>query len=613
MRHATPNANGMTNLDTTDAPSPGPAPPGADLWIAAVHVSNFRNIVAAQVPLEHGATFLVGENNAGKSSFLLAIATARGVHRATRDDLHRTDETVASDATVDLIIRSVGAQFSRVVAQRLNGNLGDGPEVGEWTAIRTKLVGSRESSFLNAKRTYLSWDASTRSWLETGRAPTQQVLELVAVHLVEASRDLSTDVLNRTSDWGRMLADLGVDAADRQDLEARLTDLGIALQEASPTLSRLSQELLKMKDVQSGIEKVQLRTLPGRLEDLARSVDILVGAGGGKAAIPMRLQGLGSRSLAALRVFNALCELRVGVDQGVRPHLVTLLEEPEAHLHPQAQVAVHQFIRELPGQVVVATHSNVLVGEVDLQAVRLFRASDAGTQVHALKHTTAQKVAVFRRYISRPLGELFFSRLVVLVDGAAERITLPVLLKPLLGRDVAGLGVTVLDMQSQSKEWVKKVIAALDELGEIPWVAFVDNDSGGMAAINGCTGTDGAPLSPDHPQLVMSGEKQLEQLLLDAGYADEIEVVANRYAPRVPPDPRAGETRLPPYTRNVESEYMEFLKSSKGWAGELIALEAMGHGKTAPTAVSELARRIRGALSLDEPATDEYRAASGEA
>ena len=297
-------------------PSPGPAPAGADLWIAAVHVSNFRNIVAARVTLERGATFLVGENNAGKSSFLLAIATACGVHRAAHDDLHRTDETVASDATVDLIIRSVGAQFSRVVTQRLIGNLGAGPEVGEWIAIRTRLVGSRESSFLNAKRTYLSWDASTRSWRETGRPLTQQVLELVAVHLVEASRDLSTEVLNRTSDWGRVLADLGVDAADRQDLEARLTALGIALQEASPTLSRLSQELLKMKDVQSGIEEVQLRALPGRLEDLARSVDILVGAGGGKAAIPMRLQGLGSRSLAALRVFKAFANYVSGLIKG---------------------------------------------------------------------------------------------------------------------------------------------------------------------------------------------------------------------------------------------------------------------------------------------------------
>ncbi len=159
------------------------------------------------------------------------LATSVG----TRDDLHQSDELTASEATIDLVIRSAGAEFTSVVAQRLNGNYGDGPEPGEWTAIRTRLVGSQESSFLSTRRSYLSWDASKRTWTETTRAPTTQVLELLASHLVEASRDLSVDVLSRTSDWGRVLADLGVSEADRSKLETSLTDLGHALQDASPT------------------------------------------------------------------------------------------------------------------------------------------------------------------------------------------------------------------------------------------------------------------------------------------------------------------------------------------------------------------------------------------
>ena len=84
----------MTDLDDA-APLPArPAPPRADIWISEVLVSNFRNILDVRVPLERGTTFLVGENNAGKSSFLLAVATACGVRRATPDDLHRTSETI---------------------------------------------------------------------------------------------------------------------------------------------------------------------------------------------------------------------------------------------------------------------------------------------------------------------------------------------------------------------------------------------------------------------------------------------------------------------------------------------------------------------------------------
>ena len=197
----------VTDLYPTDAPIPTQGSPRADLRINEVHVSNFRNIVDVRIPLESGATFLVGENNAGKSSFLLAIAVACGFHRATRDDLHQSDEGTAPEATIDLIIRSAGVEFIEAVAQRLNGNFGNGPESGEWTAIRTRLVGSLESSFLSARRSYLSWDASTRTWIETTRAPSSQVLELLAAHLVETPRDLSVDVLSRTSDWGRVLAD----------------------------------------------------------------------------------------------------------------------------------------------------------------------------------------------------------------------------------------------------------------------------------------------------------------------------------------------------------------------------------------------------------------------
>lgn len=587
----------MTEIDSTDALIHTPASYGADLRINEVHVSNFRSIVDVRIPLESGATFLVGENNAGKSSFLLAIAAACGSYRPTRDDLRQSDEGTSTEATIDLIIRSVGVEFIEAVAQRLNGNYGNGPESGEWTAIRTRLVESRESSFLITRRSYLSWDASTRTWVETARAPSSQVLELLAAHLVEASRDISADVLSRTSDWGRVLADLGVSEADRRSLEASLSDLGRSLQEASPTFGKLALELLKMKDTQSDVQEVHLRPLPGRLEDLARSVDIVVGAGNGRPALPMRLQGLGSRSLAALRVFHALCELRVGVDQGVRPQLITLLEEPEAHLHPQAQAAMYRFIQDLPGQVVVATHSSVLIGEADLETVRILRSTREGTTVHKLERDTAKKLAVFRRYISRPLGELFFARMVILVDGAAERITIPVLLGQLLGRDIAGLGVTILDMEGQRKEWMKKVVDGLDALGGIPWIAFVDNDSDGLDAIEGCVGSDGIRLSASHTQVVVSGNKQLEQLLLDAGYGPEIEMVANEYAPRLPPDPDAGKPRLPPYTLRVETEYLAFLKNSKGWAGELIAREAMRRGKAAPTPIAELARRIR--LSLD--------------
>ena len=105
----------------------------------------------------------------------------------------------------------------------------------------------------------------------------------------------------------------------------------------------------------------------------------------------------------------------------------------------------------------------------------------------------------------------------------------------------------------------------------------------------------------------------LNSYFCDAGYGPEIEMVANEYAPRLPPDPDSGQPRLAPYGPSVDAEYLAFLKNSKGWAGELIAREAMRLGKAAPTVVIELAGRIRATLDLVEPVTEAYHAASGGA
>ena len=595
----------MTTEPTTDRFSIS-ATPEAALWVAEVRVSNFRNLANVRIPLERGVTFLVGENNTGKSSILLAIATACAFRRPMIEDLRRTGDKIESEATIDLVIRSTGPEFAEVVAQRLVGNYGRGPGEGEWAAIRVRLIPSRESSFLITRRSFLRWEDGQREWLDTGRVPSSQAMDLLAAHVVEASRDLAGDLLKRTSDWGQVLSDLGVTEADRRNLETRLKDLGGDLLQASPVLNALASQLLQMRDAQSSVDSVHLNPLPERLEDLTHSVDVAVRGNQDSAALPMRLQGSGSRSLAALRVYFALSELRIGTDKGVRPQLMTLLEEPEAHLHPQAQAAVYRSIRELQGQAVVTTHSPVLLGEAPPQAIRLLRFDSGTVKLHSLTDKTAQKVAVFRRYISRPLGELFFARLVILVDGAAERMTIPILLEPLFGRDIAGLGVALLDMQGQSAEWLQKVIDALYELGQTPWIAFADNDSTGLKAIEGCTDSDGRQLSATHQRVVMSGKKQLEQLLLDAGYYIEIEEIANEHAPWGASDPRAGQPRLAPYAPDQQSEYLDFLKKTKGWSGELIARAAMQNGRGIPEPIVELNKHIRQALELAEDLQSDY-------
>jgi putative ATP-dependent endonuclease of OLD family len=440
---------------------------------------------------------------------------------------------------------------------------------------------------------------------------TDKVFELITSQLLDASRDLTAEIPNRTSDWGRVLANLDVREDDRRTLEAELEGLARRLHDASPVLRRLRGQLSRVAQAQSGVDEVILQALPVRLEELAQAVEVIV-ASSGRTGLPLRYQGLGSKSLAALMVFHALCEIRVGADLGIRPHMLTLLEEPEVHLHPQAQAAVTRVVRELPGQIVVVTHSPVLIAEADPRCVRILRAANPGATIHELNIESEKKIAVFRRYIERPLGELFFARLVIFVDGTAERTALPVMLEPLLGKDPAGAGISFIECGGMIPEQLEKAIEALEELGRIPWLVFVDNDEDALGAIDGLKASDGVQLSPDHAQVVVSGRKQLEQLLLDAGYHSEVQEVANTYCPRRPEDPKYGDPRLPDITEErADARYLQFLKQNKGWAAEQVARRVVERGRAMPCPVITLAERIRDLLAIPEPTGDVYRLAAG--
>ena len=563
------------------------------MLIKEVRIQNFRNLVDVKVPLEETATYLVGENNTGKSSILLAIDTACGGRRATVDDLSKKEDgTRAEKSVIDIIFRSKNPVFNEAVTTLLSANIERELSPHEMSGIRTVLKSSKEGSFLTATRTYLQWQ---EEWIESNnRPPDTKILDLFATYYIRASRDLSEEITRKTSDWGRVLSNLDISIEDRNIIEEQLEDIAQSISRSSPVMKNLAENLEKIAKTHTGIESISLDSLPTSIEEIARSIDVVITNNNLK--LPLRYQGLGSRSLASLMVYRSLFDLRIGSDLGIRPHIITLLEEPEAHLHPQAQASARRLIAEIPGQTVISTHSNILINEVYPSSIRITRSDANGTRLQFIDIEKARDIAVFRRFVERPLGEIFFARLVIFVDGTAERISLPILLESVLKWDPSGRGITFVDTEGMEHDQFDKATKALDTLGDIPWLVFVDNDQPGWNAIKNNKGRDDDILNENHSQVISSGTKQLEQMFLDAGFYQEIQYVANTYNPRDARDPqygKYGELRLGDYNdKDGKKEYLDFLKHNKGWAGEHISKEAVKNGRAMPEPVIELAKAV---------------------
>ncbi len=587
--------------DTSRLPEPshehtavGPALT-ADVRVVQIKIENFRGIENLALDLTRTATYLVGENNSGKTSILQALAVAFGARQPMQDDLHRAGSTTVDTATIDVFLSPAsGSTFAEETRQRLQAiqrrPTGSREEI---VAFRTTLSRSNEGSQLADTRALLQ--PVGEEWVVSQTRFRPEILRLVDVHLLEASRDLIAELGNQTSTWGRVLADLQIpdlpeladgrkDPQGRAGLEEDLGAFAGRLRKASPVLGQLETDLRRLGQTQNTVGGVELVALPPRIEELARTIEVVIKQRD-DTTLPLRFHGLGSRSLAALLVFQTMCSLRVGQDQGVKPHLITLLEEPESHLHPQAIVALRDVIGHLEGQALVTTHSPQLVAELPPSDIRVVRRTPGGTRALGLSPDTAKKIAQFRRFVERPHGEIFFARVVVFGDGTSERNALPVLLGAVLGSDPGALGITVVDCESMGDPKVRKAIEALHQL-ETPWLLFADNDAAGLDALAAVRDpATGAPLTFDHESVIRSGEKQIEQMLIDAGYMEEISSVAKE----------AGYD-------NVETEVraLSFLRSQKAWASEAVARAAVKAGRPVPQAIHELAATIRTKLAAVE-------------
>jgi predicted ATP-dependent endonuclease of OLD family len=133
-------------------------------------------------------------------------------------------------------------------------------------------------------------------------------------------------------------------------------------------------------------------------------------------------------------------------------HLV-LIEEPEAHLHAQVQQV---FIKQAYGvlrkhsklgdsttlrtQLVVSTHSSHLAHEADFASLRYFRRLPAPPEIGAVPITSVVNLSeIFggieptetfvKRYLKATHCDLFFADGAVLIEGSAERILVPHLVR----------------------------------------------------------------------------------------------------------------------------------------------------------------------------------------
>lgn len=154
--------------------------------------------------------------------------------------------------------------------------------------------------------------------------------------------------------------------------------------------------------------------------------------------------GLGTFNL--LFIAAELLHLRKDNYDGLK---LGLIEEVEAHLHPQAQLRVMEALDKESTtngvQLVLTSHSPNLASKVKISDLVLCHEGNVyplGPQYSKLEETD---YGFLERFLDVTKANLFFAQGVILVEGDAENILIPTLAR-ILGKDLSSHGVSIVNV-----------------------------------------------------------------------------------------------------------------------------------------------------------------------
>jgi putative ATP-dependent endonuclease of OLD family len=458
-----------------------------------LRISNFRALKEVFLDLEP-LTILLGSNNAGKTSLLDAMNAALGVSRralAQEDVFIATAETSAPKdrrIVIDILLRPVddegklldafpaGSFWTELWGQGISQD-----EVqNDMVAIRTLGTWSESQGEYVTHRRFLKEWKPRSEWTQAQEKDAISALQLapISLHYIDAKRDIQDDLRRQGSFWNRLTEDLGLGDADVELLEQALSKLNDDIVAKSDVLKHIRKNLLDIRSVVSAQNAgVDITPVARRLRDLSRGVDVTFSTHGAQA-FPLARHGMGTRSLASLLVFRAFVSWRESKAKASndRIHPLLALEEPESHLHPQAQRALFAQIRSIPGQRIVSTHSSYIAGQAKLEQLRLVRKHDDCSSVTALDLTPLKPSdrLMLERKVVATKGDLLFSRALVFYEGEeTEDQAFPQWAQYCWGASIHELGLSFVSVEGCNYfpfVWLAKSFG-------IPWYILSDGES----------------------------------------------------------------------------------------------------------------------------------------
>ncbi len=417
------------------------------MFLHTLTINNFRKLKEFEIEFNRGLNLLVGENDCGKSSIIDAIKLVTGTQsndwiRLNKDDFYTDGKIRVDELKIICVFRDLSLDE---VASFL-----------EWATLKDEryylkltLTARRKEKSTSVSEVF--YDIKAGEDEESGIMSAEAKIKLRATYL-KPLRDAEYELAPRK---GSRLSQILAAYEIFQQVEGITHPLVEAMERANLEITEYFN-VKEGKIVSDIINDTYLKGLSLINNPLTSKFGIAQSDLGkileklelsGFAALTESNLGLGSNNLVFIAAELLLLKKELGYD-GLK---LALVEEIEAHIHPQSQLNLIDFLnkhsKELHCQSIISTHSNTLASKVDLNNIILCKDGKAFSLHSNFTKLAPSDYHFLERFLDDTKANLFFAQSVILVEGDAENLFLPTFAE-ILGYPLHKYGVSIVNVGS---------------------------------------------------------------------------------------------------------------------------------------------------------------------
>lgn len=456
--------------------------------IKSIAIKNFRNFSDFTIDFSKGFQTIIGENNIGKSNLYWAIRLIldRDLSYNSRNldikDFHGFKKEVTID---DHVIISIEL-FSEDLASFPTFH---SFKTSDKTARITYLF-AHKSKFIDDDDIPENIELSQFKWQLFGSGNSLEIEEILTLHAIRFS-DLDGINLYYINAFRNINSDLhGSTKSLLSKYCQSRTNTETELESVKNILKKSSTELNDLDFIPDIAENIQQKgqSIAGQYFSFPISISFLSNydidawsqlnlyfSPEEGTNVPIQTLGLGQKNILYLSLFIAELE-----NSSNRHEInILLIEEPEAHLHPQLQKILFSNLNDLKTtQVFMTSHSTHIASDCDYKNLNiLFR--NVNKEVKSFSPfkdglLSPRENLLLKRYLDATRSEMFFASAIIYVEGVGEQFIIPSIAKEVFKINLTEHNISVIPIHSRYFDPYLKIVQ--NNNLEIPTVAIIDGD-----------------------------------------------------------------------------------------------------------------------------------------